>query len=237
MSQPGPAIPVQDLARIGPYFAIGSTGAGSAEGVQGAGGWRRANSLAGDAKGLGQAIDQVAARLGTSQRWIAASIFYQGLAARLTAVYAGSAVLCGAVPDLGAERVRYRLLQSGPLGLIAEPIEALSPDDGWRRLDDGHLEPLAAAVRRQVRIGGHLLRGNVGSALAGALSVLAQERHEPLEVVIGQRWAQPAALARAGRWVPTPEGPRYARRTCCGYERLQGGGRCGDCSLNWHGRA
>ncbi len=209
MSPPLPSIPVQQLAAIGPYFTLGATGADSR-------GWLPASSLIQDAEHLGQVIDEVAARLGTTQRWIAASIFYQGWAARLTSIYAGSAVLCGAVPDLRADLVRYR-----------------PRDAGWRHLHDGHLAPLATAVRGRVRIGGYLLRGNAAAALAGALGVLAQARPEPLDALIGHGWAQPANVAPCGRWVPGPDGPRYARATCCGYEQLEQGGRCGDCSLNW----
>jgi hypothetical protein len=226
MSPPLPSIPVQQLAAIGPYFALGATGADSQ-------GWLPASSLIQDAEHLGQVIDEVAARLGTTQRWIAASVFYQGWAARLTSIYAGSAVLCGAVPDLRADLVRYRPRRSGPVDLSVVQLQPLRTDAGWRHLHDGHLAPLAAAVRGRVRIGGYLLRGNAAAALAGALGVLAQARPEPLDALIGHGWAQPANLASCGRWVPGADGPRYARATCCGYEQLEQGGRCGDCSLNW----
>jgi hypothetical protein len=225
MSSPLPPIPVQQLAAIGPYFTLDATGDGR--------GWRPASALIEDAGHLGQVIDDVAARLGTAQRWIAASIFYQGWAARLTSIYAGSAVVCGAVPDLNAALVWYRPRRSGPIGLSVVPPQPLSTDAGWRHLHDGHLAPLAAAIRGQVRIGGYLLRGNAASALAGALGVLAQARQEPLDALIGHGWAQPADIAPCGRWLPAPGGPRYARSTCCGYEQLDQGGRCGDCSLNW----
>jgi hypothetical protein len=213
MSSPLPPIPVQQLAAIGPYFKLDATGVGR--------GWRPASALIEDAGHLGQVIDDVAARLGTAQRWIAASIF------------SGSAVVCGAVPDLSAALVWYRPRRSGPIGLSVVPPQPLSPDAGWRHLHDRHLVPLAAAIRGQVRIGGYLLRGNAASALAGALGVLAQARQEPLDALIGHGWAQPADIAPCGRWLPAPGGPRYARATCCGYEQLDQGDRCGDCSLNW----
>jgi hypothetical protein len=226
MGTPLPSIPVQELAVIGPYFTLSATEADSR-------GWRRASALIDDADHLGEVIGEVAARLGTTQRWIAASVFYQGWAARLTSIYAGSAVTCGAVPDLRADLVRYRHRRSGPVDLSVVQLQPLTTDAGWRHLHDGHLAPLAAAIRGQVRIGGYLLRGNLASALAGALGVLARARREPLDALIGHGWAQPADLAPCGLWVPGPDGPRYARATCCGYEQLEHGGRCGDCSLNW----
>lgn len=226
MSPPPPSIPVHELAAIGPYFALGVTGADSQ-------GWYPASALIEDADHLGQAIDYVAGRLGTTQRWIAASVFYQGWAARLTSIYAGSAAVAGAVPDLRAGLLSYRPRRSGPVDLSLERVQPLTTEVGWQYLHDGHLAPLAAAIRGQVRIGGYLLRGNAAAALAGALSVLAQARQEPLDVLIGRSWAQPADVAPCGRWVPGADGPCYARTTCCGYELLDNGGRCGDCSLNW----
>jgi hypothetical protein len=229
MSQPVPPVPVADIARIGPFFAF-TTGPAAATA-----GWRTARALAGDKDGLGLMIDDVAARLGTAHRWIAASIFYQGWAARLTSIYAGSASLCGAVPDLDGDLVSYRMPPSGPVEMSVAPLRALAPGDGWRSLREEHLDPLAAAIRRQVRIGGYLLAGNVGSALAGALGTIATQRRHSVGSLLSFNWTHPADVATSGRWLRTPDGPRYARTTCCGYEQLDRRGRCGDCSLNWHG--
>src|SRR5260221_9609466 len=184
MSPPLPSIPVQQLAAIGPYFTLGATGADSR-------GWLPASSLVQDAEHLGQVIDEVAARLGTTQRWIAASIFYQGWAARLTSIYAGSAVLCGAVPDLRADLVRYRPRRSGPVDLSVVRLQPLSTDAGWRHLHDGHLAPLAAAVRARVRIGGYLLRGNAAPAPPGALRGLPPGAPGPRSCAVGPRRRPP----------------------------------------------
>lgn len=229
MSRRRPPVPVADITRIGPYFAFSSEPAAATAG------WRTAHALAGDQDALGQVIDDVAARLGTTHRWIAASVFYQGWAARLTSVYAGSAILCGVVPDLRGDVVSYRLTSPGPVELSVAPLRALAPAAGWRSLRERHLDPLAAAIRRQVRIGGCLLAGNIGAALAGALSTIATQRRHQLDSLVRYNWAHPADLASSGRWLRMPDGPRYARRTCCGFEQLGHGGRCGDCSLNWHG--
>jgi len=229
MNRPRPVL-LRDLAAIGPYFELVADAEADADA-----GWRPVGALIERAEELAAVVDGVAARLGTAQRWIAASLFYQGWAARLTSIYAGSAVLFGAVPDLRAERVSYRLPPSGPVELSVAPQKEVSVLAGWRGLHDEHLIPLADAIRRQVRIGRYLLLGNVGSALAGSLAVLADVGTEPLEALLGSDWAQPADLAAGGRWMPTSEGPRYARTTCCGYDQLDRGGRCGDCSLSWMG--
>ena len=223
-------IPLADIAAIGPYFAFTSTGTSEAAG------WLTVRVLIDNSRDLGRIIDDVMVRLGTRQRWIAASVFYQGWAARLTSIYAGSAALCGAVPDLGASVVSFRLRQPGPVELNVSPLRGMSQAAGWRHLCEDHLGPLATAIRAQVRVGGYLLCGNVGSALAGALGIVAAQRKCSLDVLLRQNWTHPAGLASSGRWLRTPDGPRYARATCCGYEQLDKGGRCGDCSLNWHGQ-
>ena len=210
-------IRVGELAVIGPYFALGEGPPDPAAG------WQPVTAAA-----VGELID----RSPVAERWIAASLLYQGWAARLTSVYAGSAVLAGQVPDLSLTRMHYRMPQPGPVELLAWPLAAISAADGWQRLYAGHLEPLAAAVRQRVRIGRHLLLGNVGSALAGSLTALDRAGYARLDTLIAQDWASPAELAACGQWAAAPGGPRYTRRTCCGYVRLPGGGRCGDCSLN-----
>jgi hypothetical protein len=227
VSRGQPGIPLRELAGIGPFFAL-STGPTDA-----CSGWRRASSLITDAGVLRAAVDDVAARLGSGRRWIAASLFYQAWAAQLTSVYAGSAALCGAVPDLRADRLFYRPRRSGPVDLAATPLETVSLEAGWRHLHDDHLAPLAEAIRRHVRIGRYLLLGNEASALAGSLTVLASARGESVRDLLGHGWARPAELAMAGRWMSAPDGPRFARTTCCGFELLDADGRCGDCSLNW----
>lgn len=210
-------IRVGELASIGPYFALtqGPPDPGA--------GWQ---PVAG--ADIGQLIDR--SPVGTA--WIAASLLYQGWAARLTSIYAGSVVLAGQVPDLSMSRMYFRVPQPGPVELLAWPLVSLDPGQGWRRLVAGLLEPLAAAIRAQVRIGAHLLLGNLASALAGSLAALDRAGYARLSELIVQDWAVPAELAGCGGWVDTAGGPRYARRTCCGYVQLPGGGRCGDCSLN-----
>jgi hypothetical protein len=210
-------IRVSELAAISPYFAL-------REGPPDpAAGWRPVT---------GADVAQLIGQSPIGVPWIAASLLYQGWAARLTSIYAGSVVLAGQVPDLSMSRMYYRTPVPGPVELLAWPLAAVDPAQGWRLLFAGHLEPLATAIREQVRIGRHLLLGNVASALAGSLATLARAGYARIDALIEQDWARPAELAQCGRWAAAPGGSRYTRRTCCGYVRLPGGGRCGDCSLN-----
>lgn len=226
----GPVFRLGELARINAFFALADLRAG-ALGADPA--WRPVGELLGDDAGIDRLVDQVAVRLDTTERWIAASILYLGWAEHLTSVYAGSIVLGGAVPDLAAVNLGYRTGQGGRLELGADRLAAVDATTGWRRLVDDHLCPLGDAVRRRVRIGRRLVEGSVASALAGSLAALDRAGLASLDELVTRQWAQPADVLPYGRWVGTDDGPRYARTTCCGYERLPQGSRCGDCALAW----
>jgi len=224
-------IPLAQLAQFGSYLALRDGG------TDGDAGFEPVADLLDDTEEgevrLRARIDDVAARLGTTQRWIGASIMFQGWAARLTSIYTGSVVVAGAVPDLSAARLRYRTTPDGPVDLLAAPLTVTDPGSRWRLLAGEHIDPLANAIRRQVRIGRHLLLGNLASALAGSLMMLAQAGHSRLDELTAAAWAQPAELRRYGQWLTTRDGPHYARTTCCGYMQLRGGRRCADCALSW----
>jgi hypothetical protein len=267
-----PAAPFDRLDRIGPYFSL-SPAVGT-----GAVGWTPVAALIADDAAGGELVDDVigsvARGLRTEQRWLAASIFYQGWASRLTSIYAGCMVLgtvlgadgpeSVAVPDLAADRLSYRWPTSGPVELaldsvgsvvssvgsagltvsgsvVASPAVMAGPvgsavvvgwEAAWARIMAAHLDPLADAVRRRVRIGRRLLEGNIAAAMAGSLGALDRAGYGSLDHLVRQAWSQPADLLPFGCWADTADGPRYTRTTCCGYVQLPGAGRCGDCSLN-----
>jgi hypothetical protein len=209
------------LAAIGPFFAL-AVGAPAPEGP----GWRPASSLGGR-----EWVDWGTARLGSPDRVVAASLLYQGWAARLTSIYAGSIVLCGGAPDLSAGGLWYRYPPGGgAIDLCVARLSLLSPGAAWRRIADDNLAPLAEAVRREVRVGRRLLWGNVASAMAGSLAAVARAGLARLDDLIAAPWASPPELAALGSWTALPL--RFRRTTCCLYERLPGAGRCGDCSLD-----
>jgi hypothetical protein len=229
MTGPPPSVADQ-LSQLNPGFILPGPG-------QDAGpGWAPVTDLLAATEPAGELLDQmlslVARRLQTAEPWIAASILFEGWAARLTSLYAGTIVLGAAVPDLSAALVQYRVGRSGRLELTTPefvPVDALA---GWHQLYDHHLDPVAQALRRRVRIGRRFLDSSAAAALAGSLVTLARAGHAPLDVLIAQPWAQPAQLRTHGRWIAAPDGPRYARDTCCGYDRVPGGGRCGSCPLS-----
>ncbi|MEU6769789.1 (2Fe-2S)-binding protein [Streptomyces sp. NPDC046759] len=179
-------------------------------------------------------VTLVADRLGTAEPRVAASLAQQGLAARLWAAALGCAVLYGRLPGLDARLLRWDAAASAPDDLWLTEVRP-GPADAAALAGavlDGHLEPLGEALRTRYGIAPGLLRGNAGSALAGAAREL-------------DRWARAhgrtdlAALARTLtdqifahpllRTTGTRTGAAFRRRSCCLYYRVPGGGVCGDC--------
>jgi hypothetical protein len=221
------------LASLGPFFTLRTNCLNDGPG------WRPVTDCLTDcADGdgvIGDLVAGVAGRLASGppmrKRWIAASVLQLGWAARLVSVYAGSLALGAAVPDLASGSLFLRPLGQGRIELGVEHLVALDAEPAWEALYDGHLVQLGIAIRRQVRIGWRLLDGNIGSALAGALDTLHRQGLVPLDHLVTQPWSCPEGIARLGGWHQSDGGLRYLRTTCCGYEQLPLGSRCGDCSL------
>ncbi len=92
------------------------------------------------------------------------------------------------------------------------------------------LVPLVAAYAARFRLSKQLLRGNVASALNGAVAVLDASGLE-------QRLAAApiaAALLRTTPLIGTARStsPRFVRNSCCLWYRIPGAQLCGDCVLN-----
>lgn len=179
-------------------------------------------------------VRKVAESLRTPERRVAASIAHQGLAARLWSVALGCAVLHGRTPDLDPGLLCWDADASAPDDLWLTTVRPL-PGDAATVADvvvEGHLRPLAAALRARHRLAEGLLWGNAGSALGGAAREL-------------DRWARahgrPDAAARAHALTTgllahpllagsgVRAGTAFRRRSCCLYYRVPGGGVCGDC--------
>ncbi|MFC9758182.1 (2Fe-2S)-binding protein [Streptomyces sp. NPDC056921] len=193
-----------------------------------------ARLYAGEQAPLTDRIDTVAARLGTSERRVAASIAHLGLASRLWSVALGPAALTGSFPALAPGALHWDPRHPAPDDLWLDGTETL-PGTACRireAVQYGHLVPLAEAVHRDGPLSGRLLWGNAGSALAGALRQL---------LAWARTHRRPDAAARARalaaelfdhpdlRATGAPHGAAFRRRSCCLYYRTPGGGLCGDC--------
>jgi iron complex transport system ATP-binding protein len=229
-----PASARDQLSQMNPGFILpgASQDAGPA--------WVPVIALLADAPNAGYLLDEavslVARRLQTTESWIAASILFEGWAARLTSLYAGTIILGTIVPDLSATRVEFRVGSSGRVQLTAADLVPVDIATGWHRLYDGHLDLVAQALRRRVRIGRQFLDSAVAAALAGSLTTAARAAPGSLDILITQPWAQPPQVRPHGRWMADPSGLRYLRDTCCGYQRVPDGGPCRSCPLNGRGR-
>ncbi|MFJ5875115.1 (2Fe-2S)-binding protein [Streptomyces sp. NPDC093088] len=191
-----------------------------------------ARVYAGEDGPLTARVDRVAARLGAPERRVGASVAHLGLAARLWSTALGPAALYGRFPDTDPAELYWDGALTSPddLWWVGSATRPGTAADLRAAVQEAHLVPLHAALRRDGRISPRLLWGNAGSALVGALRELT-------------RWARahgrPDAADRAAALVAelldhpdlagTVRGPRLRRASCCLYYRCPGGGLCGDC--------
>ncbi|MFE5025854.1 (2Fe-2S)-binding protein [Streptomyces sp. NPDC056656] len=183
---------------------------------------------------LAYRVEKVARALSVPEPRVAVSVAQLGLAARLWSVALGSAALFGSVPDLDPALLHWNPDASAPDDLFLAGTGQL-PADGAHLAQlvlDRHLEPLSAALRSRYRVSAPLLRGNAGSALAGAareISRWARRAGRPdvaarARLLTTELFADPR-LAATG----TRTGTAFRRTSCCLIYRAPGGGLCGDC--------
>jgi len=181
---------------------------------------------------LQELIDHYARRLRTSERRVAASLLFQGFAARLWSPVVGVAA-AGLVPDLDPQHLHW--WRASPLGLRLDRLTGWNAADLARHAElaahtvvESNLRPLAGAVRRTVRIAEGLLWGNAASALVGAARVVGTPTARALAVALLAR----EPLLGTTATVTTDDPLTIRRRSCCLYYRAPGGGLCGDCALS-----
>ncbi|MFJ3670112.1 (2Fe-2S)-binding protein [Streptomyces sp. NPDC090106] len=179
-------------------------------------------------------VRKVAAALRTPETRTAASIAHQGLASRLWSAALGCAVLYGRVPDLDARLLRWDADGGAPDDLWLTEVRPLPGDAGTlaRTVLDGHLEPLAEALRTRYGPAAGLLRGNAASALAGAARQLELRTRAGGRPDLAARTRDLTASLLGHPYLTgtgTLTGTAFRRRSCCLYYRVPGGGVCGDC--------
>lgn len=209
------AAALAQAAQLGPYFGLDDP-------VPGA---RPLPELR-SAGALGPLVEDHARRLRTGEPRVAASILYQGLAARLWSPVIGCA-LEGLLLDLDAVAWSADPLR---LHLVAPRGWALPPDAAppvAEAVLGGQLVPLARALHDVAPVAHRLLLGGAASALMGTVTVAE---------LGGRSGARPLADALLtlpplrGTGTTGPDGA-FRRVSCCLYYRVPGGGLCGDCPL------
>lgn len=215
------AAALDDVAGIGPFFALAVGGPGD--------GWHPVADTY--ARGAADLVAATAGRYGTAELRIGASLVQFGHASRLWSPVLACALLHGVVPDLaGLQRADDgpALRLPAPAGWPAPAADRL-PEVLYDAVVTRHLEPLAAGLRVKVAAG--LLHGNAAAALVGAAAALRAARPAQAEPLTRLTDALLRTGRLAGTGLFTGPGPAFRRRSCCLYYRVPGGGTCGDCSL------
>lgn len=217
-------------ARHGPFFELEVVPAGQPRtGAPVADLYRRAGRF-----DLAELVDHHARRLRTTERRVAASLLFQGIAARLWSPVVGC-LRDGLVPDLDPEHLFW--WRASPLGLstdrptgwitadlapgMAEPVLA-------ETVLDANLVPLANALRQVTPVAAGLLWGNAASALVGTALVADDEAVRTVVRTLLER----EPLRGTTTTLPGTGPVRVRRRSCCLFYRVPDGGLCGDCALH-----
>jgi iron complex transport system ATP-binding protein len=235
-------------------------------GGQPGGGQLGGGQLGGGQDHLDVLLGSVRAALGGCEPRVAASLFFQGYASRLLSPPLACLAANGCIPGMPGERLRWRHPEDQMIEL------GLTADEGWAGSDrrlieqlvaasfEEHLQPLADALRRRVRIAAGLLTGNAASALVSGLALLAGRLGPDWRSLAAHALAQPP-LRGSGSWGGSPGRdspprdspgrdspgrdspgrggggrggggePVFVRRSCCLYYRVVGGALCADCPL------
>ncbi|MHA6795886.1 (2Fe-2S)-binding protein [Pseudonocardia bannensis] len=228
-----------DVGGLGPFFEVGTNPAEQVDPT-----WRPMADLYSDPLPLGERIAHVRRVLDSDDR-VAASIAFQGMAARVLSAPLAMVVLHGVLPALTARTLHWRVSLTGPWPLWADaPGGEHVPDDpdaAAGRLTDllvgEHLRPLVEAVGRQVGISERILWGNAASSVAAGKRLIGTTRPEAADraarIAAGVLARGPFATAGERRAPAPPDvGWTFQRRSCCLYYRVRDGGLCGDCVLN-----
>ncbi|MFF1448194.1 (2Fe-2S)-binding protein [Streptomyces sp. NPDC058274] len=178
-------------------------------------------------------VRKVATSLRVSETRVAASVAHQALAARLWSVTLGAAVLYGRVPDLDPRTLHWDPDGGAPDELWLSQVRALPVTAIDEVVREGHLVPLAAALRARYAVAPRLLWGNAGSALAATVRQIARWAHANDRPEAADRArALGAGLFAHPDLAGTLDAGTLRRRSCCLYYRAPGGGLCGDCCFD-----
>ncbi|MCD2185656.1 (2Fe-2S)-binding protein [Actinomycetospora soli] len=228
---PTAADALADVDTLGGFFVLVT---GPVEGADPS--WRPLPEFAGEV--LDTRIDAVAEQLGASRR-VAGSLLGLSVSARITGLVLGAAALHGVVPRLH-DRLHWRPWAGGPAPLWLDAPEAVDRQDDLAVSATAEiartLRPVLTAIGAQASVSDQVLWGNVASSVGGALRMILTDRPaagaratEVARAVVGN-----PPLADLGEFRPEPGHPTgigFARRTCCLFYQVPGGGTCADCVL------
>ncbi|MDX3227815.1 (2Fe-2S)-binding protein [Streptomyces sp. ME19-01-6] len=232
------------VAEVGPFFALRTdpaTGEPREQGYALIGEAYRLTREGAASPLLRARVETVAANLRTDEPRVAASLAFQGLAARMWSLALGQAALSGQVSRLRSDRLWWHPGRAAPDDLWWPGVPSVMGEPAGLAGQVGdaaytHLLPLHAAVTRAYRVPERLLWGNAASALVGSLRVLhdwcrARGLPKAAERATELARAQLAHPPLRDTGTLTSAPPAFRRHSCCLYYRVPGGGLCGDCVL------
>jgi ferric iron reductase protein FhuF len=188
--------------------------------------WLSGAALLDGSPALAKTLDTIGERYRTTERRVAASLFFLSYTARLLCPTVAARVLGGTAPDIRPDNLWWRYSPTDGLQVrLAEPTSGPGIAEA--------MTPVVEAIREESGVAAGLLWGNAASSLAGGLRTLARAGAATAEeclAVGAELFAEPPLLGM-GEFVPFPGEVVFRRRSCCLYYRLDGGGTCGDCPL------
>jgi ferric iron reductase protein FhuF len=203
-------------------------------------GWIRCAELCRPGDPLDGLLTSTGTGLGTDDPQVAASLFVQGYAFRVGGVALAAFALDLPTPAVAPDVTAITIGRHRP-NAIAHTSPLLADPDADRlaaALLGGHLAPLVAAVRAEVRVGERMLWGNVAAACAVAFRAVESSGTDRVAV----RARADAFMAAARPWldglggfstivVDDRDGWFWTRTSCCLWYQASGGQLCDDCSL------
>lgn len=228
---PTAAEALADVDTLGGFFVLAT---GPTEGADPS--WRPLPEFVGEV--LDARIDAIAEQLGATRR-VAGSLLGLSVSARITGLVLGAAALHGLVPRLH-DRLHWRPWSGGPAPLWLEAPEATEHDDDLAATATAEiartLQPVLDAINAQASVSDQVLWGNVASSVGGALRMILTDRPRTgaATVDLARAVVGNPPLAGLGEFGPEPGHPTgvgFARRTCCLFYQVPGGGTCADCVL------
>ena len=234
------------LTALGPFFAADT----HAPHTRPAAPWRCMADLLDDPRILADRVHTARASLAASsgqdleavELRVAASVTHLGLAARVLSPLLALTVLHGRTPAAGLRELHWQPAVPSvfPLSIPASPDAGGTVTADPKTLGDAFAlnavrtiaDDLHAAAR-PLGVSGHVLRGNIASALAGSCAALARALPGQRAVVQAVFSALLAHPVLAGTAQTSLDG-RFQRRSCCLIYRAapdRNGMICGDCVL------
>jgi ferric iron reductase protein FhuF len=197
----------------------------------------RAADLIADPDRLADVVAATSEPRGSDDPQVLASLWWQGYSYRVAGSTLAAWVVAGSAPDPSATAGSGVGVGRGRPSSLVVGRDASDLDDLGKLLDglfDGHLDPLAEALRARHAIGERLVWGNTAASIAACLGAVAAAPGAPSgtdERIALVTEALPHDLAQLGTW--TAPHTAYRRTTCCLWWKTTGsnGALCEDCSL------